>query len=130
MNIRFTMILVLLLLTGTASIAQEHDSIISTGKTYLGIASYYGKGFHGKLTASGEIFNQYRFTAASNVIPLGTWVRVTNLKNQRQVVVKINDRLHYRMRRIADLSQAAAEKLGFIRSGLAKVKIEVIHKTS
>lgn len=97
------------------------------GRILYGIASYYGKGFHGKKTANGEIFDQNAMTAACNVLPLGTWVRVTNLNNDQQVVVKVNDRLHYRMRRIADMSQGAAEKLGFIRAGLTRVKIEVLH---
>lgn len=97
-----------------------------SGRILYGVASYYGKGFHGKKTANGEIFDQHAMTAACNVLPLGTWIRVTNLKNDRQVIVKVNDRLHFRMRRIADMSQGAAEKLGFIQSGLTRVKIEVL----
>ena len=98
-----------------------------TARILYGVASYYGKGFHGKQTANGEIFDQNAMTAACNVLPLGTWIKVTNINNDRQVIVKINDRLHYRMRRIADMSMGAAEKLGFIHAGLTRVKIEVLH---
>ena len=98
-----------------------------TARILYGVASYYGKGFHGKQTANGEIFDQNAMTAACNVLPLGTWIKVTNINNDREVIVKINDRLHYRMRRIADMSMGAAEKLGFIHAGLTRVKIEVLH---
>jgi rare lipoprotein A len=67
-------------------------------------------------------------TAACNVLPLGTWIRVTNLRNGRTVIVKINDRLHPRMKRIVDLSRSAAQKLNYIRSGLTRVKVEVLEK--
>ena len=67
-------------------------------------------------------------TAACNVLPLGTWIRVTNLRNGKSVVVKINDRLHSRMKRVVDLSREAADKLNYIRSGLTRVKVEVLGK--
>ncbi|HLF46573.1 MAG TPA: septal ring lytic transglycosylase RlpA family protein [Chitinophagaceae bacterium] len=93
---------------------------------YYGTASYYSYKFHGKKTASGEIFSQDKLTAASNVFPLGTWIKVTNLRNGRSVIVKVNDRMHGKMKRVVDLSYSAAQKLNFIRSGLAKVKVEVL----
>ena len=95
-------------------------------KVFYGQASFYGNKFHGKKTANGEIFSQDKFTAACNVLPLGTWIRVTNLKNGRSVVVKTNDRLHPKMRRLVDLSRAAAKKLGYISNGLTRVKVEVL----
>lgn len=97
-------------------------------RIFYGLASYYGTGFHGKKTASGEIFNENKFTAACNILPLGTWVRVTNMRNGKSVVVKTTDRLHPRMRRLVDLSTAAAKKLGYISSGLTRVKVEVLDK--
>jgi rare lipoprotein A len=109
--------------------AQATSSKKKPRKILYGLASYYGKGFHGKKTASGEIFNENKLTAACNVLPLGTWVQVTNLKNKKVVVVKITDRLHVRMRRIADLSKAAAKKLGYIKQGLTRVKIEVLDQS-
>ena len=95
-------------------------------KVFYGQASFYGNKFHGKKTASGEIFSQDKLTAACNVLPLGTWIRVTNLKNGRSVVVKTNDRLHPKMRRLVDLSRSAAKKLGYISNGLTRVKVEVL----
>ena len=67
-------------------------------------------------------------TAACNQLPLGTWIRVTNLSNSRSVVVKTNDRMHPRMQRVVDLSRAAAQKLGYIGKGLTRVKVEVLQK--
>lgn len=93
-----------------------------------GMASFYHNSFNGKKTANGEIFNQKKFTCACNVLPLGTWLKVTNLRNGKSVVVKTNDRLHPRMKRIVDLSRAAAASLGYISHGLTRVKVEVIGK--
>ena len=90
-----------------------------------GTASYYADKFEGRETANGEIFRQKKMTAACNVLPLGTWIRVTNLRNGRSVIVKTNDHLHYRMKRVVDLSKGAAQKIGLL-DGLAKVKVEVL----
>lgn len=91
-----------------------------------GTASYYANKFHGRRTANGEIFSQQKMTAACNVLPLGTWLRVTNLRNNKTVIVKVNDRLHDKMTRAIDLSREAARQLGFINSGLAKVRVEIL----
>jgi rare lipoprotein A len=115
--------------------AEKKDTIIIT-KTNLagkprvlyGTASYYADKFNGRETANGEIYNSEKMTAACNVLPLGTWIRVTNLTNNRSVVVKTNDRLHIRMKRIVDLSRAAAKQLGYIGQGLTKVRVEVLEK--
>ncbi|MBK7435144.1 MAG: septal ring lytic transglycosylase RlpA family protein [Chitinophagaceae bacterium] len=92
----------------------------------LWLASYYSNKFNGRKTASGEIFSQKKMTCACNVLPLGTWVKVTNLRNGRSVIVKTNDRIHPKVRRVVDLSRVAAEKLGYISRGLTRVKVEVI----
>lgn len=93
-----------------------------------GIASYYAQKFHGRKTASGAIFDNTAMTAAHNTLPLGTYIKVTNIRNNRWVVVKVTDRLHHANRRIVDLTQAAAKKLGFIHRGLTKVRVEVVTK--
>ena len=95
-------------------------------KLIYGTASFYANKFDGRKTANGEIFSQQKFTAACNLLPLGTWIKVTNLRNGRSVIVKINDRLHPRMKRVVDLSRTAAQKLNYLRSGLTKVKVEVL----
>ncbi len=98
------------------------------GFVQVGIASWYGPGFHGSRTASGEIYNMYKFTAAHKTLPLGTYVRVINLENGKSVVVKINDRGPFVPGRIIDLSYAAAKKIGMLRKGTAKVKIIALGK--
>ena len=95
-------------------------------KILYGTASFYANSFHGKKTANGEVFSQQKLTAACNVLPLGTFIKVTNLRNGKSVTVKINDRLHPKMTRVVDLSRAAADKLNYIKSGLTRVKVEVI----
>ena len=100
-----------------------------TPKIIYGTASFYADKFNGRKTANGEIFSQQKMTAACNVLPLGTWIRVTNLRNRRSVVVKVNDRLHSRMKRVVDLSKTAATRLGYTKAGLAKVRVDVLGKT-
>ena len=93
---------------------------------YKGISSYYGPKFHGKLTANGEIFDMYGVTAAHKEFPFNTVVRVTNEKNGKSLLIRINDRGPYIAGRILDCSFGAAKKLGFVGEGTAKVKIEVL----
>ena len=90
----------------------------------IGIASYYGGNFHGKRTASGEMFNKNAMTAAHRSLKFGTKVKVTNLRNGKTVLVKVNDRGPHVQGRIIDLSQAAAKKIGL--KGVARVKLEVV----
>jgi len=97
-------------------------------RVFYGQASFYANKFNGRRTASGETFDQKKLTCACNVLPLGTWVKITNLRNKRTVIVKVNDRIHPKMRRVVDLSRAAAQKLGYIPSGLTRVKVEVVDK--
>lgn len=91
-----------------------------------GMASWYGPGFHGRRTASGERFNQYGMTAAHRSLPLGTNVKVTNLNNGRSVVVRITDRGPFGGGRIIDLSKGAARLIGVVQSGVAPVLLEVL----
>lgn len=122
------MIILLWVLGPSGAQAHYTDSLPAKKKFYYGTASYYADKFEGRKTASGEIFSQKKMTAACNVLPLGTWIKVTNLRNGKSVIVKTNDRLHPRMTRIVDLSRSAAQQLGYIRSGLTRVKVEVYGK--
>lgn len=102
---------------------NSDTSINKKALVIKGKASFYANKFNGKKTASGEIFSQQKMTAACNKLPLGTWVKVINLKNNKEVIVKINDRLHARNRRLIDLSLIAAKKLDYVSSGTATVKV-------
>ncbi|AAP96726.1 hypothetical protein A6046_02435 [[Haemophilus] ducreyi] len=93
-----------------------------------GIASYYGDQFNGRLTANGELFSNNEMTAAHKTLPFGTLLEVTNVRNGRSVIVRVNDRGPYYGSRIVDLSKAAAIELGMKRAGLAKVKLAVLNK--
>ena len=95
-------------------------------KTLYGQASFYSQKFEGRKTASGQIFKHKKFTAACNTLPLGTFIKVTNLKNGKTVVVQTNDRLHAKTKRLIDLTMAGAKRLGFVASGITKVKVEVL----
>ena len=94
--------------------------------TQRGIASWYGTRFHGRRTSSGEPYDMYAMTAAHKRLPLSSYVRVTNLHNGRQAVVKVNDRGPFHEHRVIDLSYAAATKLGILAEGTGLVEIEVI----
>jgi rare lipoprotein A len=91
-----------------------------------GVASWYGKRFHGQKTASGELYDMYAMTAAHPTLPIPSYVRVTHLGNGRSVVVRINDRGPFHSARIIDLSYAAAYKLGYIQAGSAQVEVESV----
>jgi rare lipoprotein A len=97
------------------------------GHEDVGYASWYGQKFHGHTTANGEIFDMFSLTAAHKTLPLPSFLRVTNLENNKTTTVRVNDRGPFHDDRILDLSYAAAKKLGFHSNGVAKVKIEVIH---
>ncbi len=109
-------------MTGCAGLSVKDDSIW----TQHGVASWYGRDFHGKPTASGERYNMYKVSAAHKTLPLGTKARVTNLDNGRSVVVIINDRGPFVGTRIIDMSYGAAKKLAMVDEGLANVRIDVI----
>jgi rare lipoprotein A len=107
--------IVLALFLSFKGVAQKNEAI--------GTASYYHHKFHGRKTATGEKFDINGMTAASNSLPLGTLVKVTNLKNGNTVIVKINDRMNAKNKRLIDLSFQAAKELDFIKSGTCKVKV-------
>jgi rare lipoprotein A len=105
---------------------KYHPYYAKVGTIKYGKASWYGKPFHGRLTANGERYNMYAMTAAHRTYALGTILKVTSLKNWRSVIVKVNDRGPFYRSRDVDLSYAAAKKLGFVKKGVEKVKIEVL----
>lgn len=92
-----------------------------------GEASYYAGFHHGKKTASGERFNTHSLTAAHRTLPLGSKIKVTNLNNGKEVVVRVNDRGPYAKGRVLDVSLGAAKKLDMIKTGTAKVSIQILH---
>lgn len=95
-------------------------------ETVTGVASFYADEFNGRLTSNGEIYDMYGFTAAHPTYPHGTIIRVTNLANNKSVVVRINDRMPYRPDRIIDLSLGTAMELDMVEDGLAEVKLEIL----
>ena len=97
-------------------------------RVQVGWASWYGKDFHGRRTASGAVYDMYQLTAAHQTLPLGTSAMVTHLDNGRSVMVTINDRGPFVKGRIIDLSYAAAQALGMVEQGVAKVRLEVVDK--
>lgn len=104
---------------GSGGSAQERSDSV-------GFASFYGPEFHGRRTASGERYDEDELSAAHRTLPFGTRVRLTNLKNGRTVVVTITDRGPFRRGRIVDVSRRAARELGFLRAGVARVRLEVL----
>ncbi len=98
--------------------------------TEVGMASWYGPGFHGKQTANGEIFNKNDLTAAHRTLQLPSIIRVTNLKNGRSIILRVNDRGPFAHNRILDVSERAAKSLGFKKDGIAKIRMEVMPNES
>ena len=111
---------------GTPGQTQEYIKPIPTRKFQVGRASWYGRLFQYRKTASGEPYDMHDFTAAHRTLPLGSWVKVTNLKNDKSVMVRINDRGPVLKSRILDLSYGAAMILGIRDQGIAKVRLDVI----
>ncbi len=103
--------------------------VLDSGKGYkaTGIASWYGLKFHGHLTSNGEVYDMYSMSAAHKTLPLPSFVKVTNTSNGKTVVVRVNDRGPFHQNRLIDLSYAAAYKLDMLKTGTAKVNIEVIY---
>lgn len=100
---------------------QDHSNL-----RFSGIASFYNDKYHGRATTSGEGYDKNALTAAHNKLPMGTRLRVTNLKNNRSVIVRVNDRMAKSNKRLIDVSKKAAKQLGFVNVGLTKVKIEIL----
>lgn len=94
-----------------------------SGGGQTGMASWYGPKFHGRRTASGEVFNMYQLTAAHRTLPLGSWVHVTNLENGQSIQVRVNDRGPFVRGRIIDLSYAAARTIGMVKQGVVRVHV-------
>lgn len=99
----------------------------STGYRERGVASWYGKKFHGNLTSNREVYDMYQMTAAHKTLPLPTYVRVRNLRNDREIIVRVNDRGPFVHNRIIDLSYAAALKLDMVRDGTSLVEVTAIN---
>lgn len=106
--------------------AQGRSVSLQKHSTQVGMASYYSNSFNGQITSTGEVFSNQDLTAASNTLPLNTYVKVTNLRNHKWVVVRINDRMYKHNKRAVDLTRYAAKKLGMVSHGIARVKVEVI----
>lgn len=123
MKTKYVLLSIILIFTYTLTIAQ-------TKYNKIGIASFYADKFEGRKTANGEIYYHVKKTAAHRTLPFGTVVKVTNLENNKYVVVRINDRGPFIDNRIIDLSKSAATDLGFVNKGLAKVRVEVIANTN
>ena len=141
MMMRYFVLLILLISTLVAEAqdtpadnpapAKHHASTskkrqISKEKIHYGTASFYANKFEGRQTANGDIFSQNKLTGASNILPLNHWVRVTNMRNNLSVILRITDRMHKNNKRLIDLSKAAAKKLKYTGYGLAHVKVEVL----
>lgn len=113
----------------TCGSAPRFEPSVTTApavSTSTGVASWYGPGFNGKKTASGERFNENLFTAAHRTLPFGSVVRVTNLQNGRSVDVRINDRGPFAKGRVIDISKAAAKEIGIIQQGIGRVEVHVL----
>lgn len=104
----------------------ENYPVLEVLHSTSGTATFYHNKFHGRKTASGEPYRKHEYTAAHRTWPFGTWVRVTNDKNGKSVVVRINDRGPWTRKCVIDLSRAAAEEIDMVRSGLASVSLDVV----
>jgi rare lipoprotein A len=117
----------------TANAQPKKDSVAlnkrrNVSTVQYGIASFYADKFEGRKTCTDEVFTQKKLTAACNTLPLKCWIRITNLRNKKSVVVWVNDRMHPANPRLVDLSKSAARALGYTGHGLTRVKIEYLGK--
>ena len=118
---------VIVVTMGAAPVKNGSKAIETPSKPYqIGRASWYGKPFHGRTTANGETYNMFQFTAAHRQLRLGTWVKVTNLRNSKWVMVRVNDRGPVPQNRIIDLSYAVAQLLGFRERGIERVRLDIV----
>jgi rare lipoprotein A len=106
--------------------SEIEKEIHTPGKVFYGKASYYADAFHGKVTASGEIFDMTKLTAAHRSLPYGTILQIRNIKNNKTIVVRVNDRGPFKGNRVIDVSKAAAEALDMIRDGIIDVEITIL----
>jgi rare lipoprotein A len=121
-------LLLLPLATACRSAAPPPGKPVRSGVVERGIASWYGHPFHGRRTASGEVYDMHRLTAAHKTLPFGTLVEVTNLANRERVVVRVTDRGPFVRGRVIDLSYEAAKRIGMIGPGTARVELRVVGK--
>jgi rare lipoprotein A len=105
---------------------RYYPTVVRTGERFQGNASWYGPDFHGKLTSNGETYNMYEMTAAHKTLPMNTVVRVTNRRNGKSTIVRVNDRGPFVATRIIDLSKKAAEEIDMVASGTAPVELEIL----
>lgn len=114
------------------TVRGQHYQVLKSSKGFseTGVASYYGEKFHGHLTSNGEIYNMYAMSAAHKHLPLPSYVKVTNLDNNKSVVVRVNDRGPFHQGRVIDLSFSAAYKLDMLKHGTARVRVDIIEKPS
>jgi len=128
--IRWILPIALLLSTGCATTGGPkpvpEPGPETESATITGTASFYAHHFHGHKTASGQVYDENELTAAHRTLPFGTQVRVTNLKNDRSVVVTVNDRGPHNRHRVIDVSRHAADLLGFVSAGTTRVRLQVI----
>ena len=125
---------VFFILNASASFKEEVQDIIHYGKDGLrgqiwyGNASWYGPHWHGRMTSNGETFNKNKLTAAHRTLPFNTMVKVTNLKNNKSVIVRVNDRGPFKAGRIIDLSEKAADKIDAKKQGISYVKVQILNQ--
>lgn len=120
--------LLVMTICSVAAFAQTdiNGRSITNDPVAKGIASYYHDKFEGRQTSTGEIFDNQKYTAASNSLKLGTYVKVTNLTNGEFIYVRINDRMHKANTRLIDMASICAKELGFMQRGITKVKVEIV----
>src|SRR6185295_4087417 len=124
---RWSFVLAGILLVSGCTTLPKGDPDVDTHRKELGLASWYGPNFHGRVTANGERYAMGELTAAHRTLPFGTILLVTNLENSRQVRVRINDRGPYARGRILDLSHAAAQELEMVRQGTSRIVFTTTH---
>jgi peptidoglycan lytic transglycosylase len=131
---RKLLVLSVLMCAFFATMAQKKIDSVALNKqrnvpvTQFGVASFYADKFEGRPTCTDEIFTQKKLTAACNTLPLNCWIKVTNLRNNKSVLVRVNDRMHPANPRLIDMSKSAAVALGYTGHGLTKVKIQYMGK--
>jgi rare lipoprotein A len=125
-NVARAALMAILAISSTVPLYPVHAAPAPAPRPSLGVASWYGPGFHGRLTANGERYNMNELTAAHRSLPFGTKVKVTNKSNGKSVVVRINDRGPYIGKRVIDLSKAAAQRIGMVDAGIMTVELEIL----
>ncbi|PZP52264.1 MAG: septal ring lytic transglycosylase RlpA family lipoprotein [Pseudopedobacter saltans] len=133
-NIRVLFLLFGCLLLSNSILNAQNKATVkpatdSHGKIVYGVASFYSKSLQGSETSTGEFLDQAKMTAASNFYKLNTWIRVTNLSNNKTIIVRVNDRMHQRMAdrgRVIDVTRGGAIALGFVSRGLTRVMLEEV----